>query len=329
MKLGAVDFITKPFNSDEFGVKIERLLRDRAERERLRKENVALRIENTYLKEEADFRDAQYAEMVGESPPMMRVFQWVERVARIDSTVMVYGESGTGKELVARAIHARSGRREGPFVRLNCGAIPETLLESELFGHEKGAFTGANRRHKGRFELANKGTLFLDEDFHRLADDSSSPPSRAAGEGARTGGRRGDDPRGRSHRRGHQRRGRRSPRQGRLPGGSLLPPSCVAGDPPPLAGPGLGHPAPGGALRTEASGSNPLPRGDRERSRPAPSLRTRLAGQCPRTGEYDRARPRHGRWARARGEGSSRARRGKSEGPRRGPGARIRGERWI
>ena len=163
MKLGAVDFITKPFNSDEFGVKIERLLRDRAERERLRKENVALRIENTYLKEEADFRDAQYAEMVGESPPMMRVFQWVERVARIDSTVMVYGESGTGKELVARAIHARSGRREGPFVRLNCGAIPETLLESELFGHEKGAFTGANRRHKGRFELANKGTLFLDE----------------------------------------------------------------------------------------------------------------------------------------------------------------------
>jgi two-component system response regulator HydG len=160
MKLGAADFITKPFSSEEFGVKVDRLLAHREEREKLRKENVALRVENTALKEDTD---ASYGEMVGESQPMRDVFRWVDRVARSDSTVMIYGESGTGKELVARAIHAASNRREGPFVRVNSGALTESLLDSELFGHEKGAFTGAERRRRGRFELANGGTLFLDE----------------------------------------------------------------------------------------------------------------------------------------------------------------------
>jgi len=161
MKLGAADFITKPFSSEEFGVKIDRLLDDRAERERLREENVALRVENTYLKEGGD--DSRYGEIVGDSDPMRQVFRWIERVARSESTVMLYGESGTGKELVARAIHARSGRRDGPFVRVNCGALSESLLDSELFGHEKGAFTGAEKQRRGRFELADGGTLFLDE----------------------------------------------------------------------------------------------------------------------------------------------------------------------
>jgi two-component system response regulator HydG len=160
MKLGAADFITKPFSSEEFGVKVDRLLSQREERQKLRKENVALRVENTTLRQDTE---ARYGEMVGESHPMREVFSWVERVSRSDSTVMIYGESGTGKELVARAMHAASNRREGPFVRVNSGALTESLLDSELFGHEKGAFTGAERRRRGRFELAHGGTLFLDE----------------------------------------------------------------------------------------------------------------------------------------------------------------------
>jgi two-component system response regulator HydG len=160
MKAGAVDFITKPFSPQEFAVKVGRLLRNRAEREKLRQENVALRIENTSLKEETE---ARYSEIIGEAPAMKEVFRWIRRVAPSESTVMIYGESGTGKELVARAIHASSDRKDGPFVRVNCGALAESLLDSELFGHEKGAFTGADRRRRGRFELADRGTIFLDE----------------------------------------------------------------------------------------------------------------------------------------------------------------------
>jgi two-component system, NtrC family, response regulator HydG len=171
MKLGATDFITKPFSTEEFAVKIERILKNRDERERLRKENVALRVENAWLKEDVQTR---YSEIVGESPAMQTVFNWVDRVARSESTAMIYGESGTGKELVARAIHAQSNRKDGPFIRVNCGALAEGLLDSELFGHEKGAFTGAERRRRGRFELADGGTLFLDE----IATISSSTQVR-------------------------------------------------------------------------------------------------------------------------------------------------------
>ena len=160
MKLGASDFITKPFSWEEFAVKVERILKEREERQRLLKENVALRVENAWLKEGVRVR---YGEMVGESGVMQDVFRWVERVARSDSTAMIYGESGTGKELVARAIHAASTRRDKAFIRVNCGALSEGLLDSELFGHEKGAFTGAERLRRGRFELADGGTLFLDE----------------------------------------------------------------------------------------------------------------------------------------------------------------------
>ncbi len=165
MKLGAADFLTKPFSSEEFGMKIDRLLQTRDERERLRRENRTLRVENTYLREGLPdpAEPPRYSDIIGESEAMKQVFRWIERVARSDSTVMIYGESGTGKELVARAIHAGSNRADGPFVRVNCGALNESLLDSELFGHEKGAFTGAERQRRGRFELATHGTLFLDE----------------------------------------------------------------------------------------------------------------------------------------------------------------------
>jgi len=164
MKLGAADFLTKPFSSEEFAVKVERLIKSREERERLRRENRSLRVENTYLREGlGETAPARYSEIIGESEAMSAVFRWIDRVSRSDSTVMIYGESGTGKELVARAIHASSPRSGGPFIRVNCGALSDGLLDSELFGHEKGAFTGAERRRRGRFELANGGTLFLDE----------------------------------------------------------------------------------------------------------------------------------------------------------------------
>ncbi len=164
MKLGAADFLTKPFSSEEFGVKVDRLLQSREERERLRRENQTLRVENTYLREGLDLaQPPRYGEIVGESEAMRAVFRWIDRVAPSDSTVMIYGESGTGKELVARAIHAGSARADKAFVRVNCGALSESLLDSELFGHERGAFTGAEKRRRGRFELADKGTLFLDE----------------------------------------------------------------------------------------------------------------------------------------------------------------------
>ena len=164
MKLGACDFVLKPFSYEEFAIKVDRVLKERDERLRLQQENLALRVENTYLRSEDDEGlEVPYGEMVGEAEAIRKVKRFVNRVGRSDSTVMVYGESGTGKELVARAIHARSARHKGPFVRVNCGALPESLLDSELFGHERGAFTGAEKKRRGRFELADGGTLFLDE----------------------------------------------------------------------------------------------------------------------------------------------------------------------
>ncbi len=158
MKLGAVDFITKPFSSEEFGVKVDRLLADRLERGA--EEPTPNRSPTTG---ERPHFGQQFGDIVGSSEVMQDVFRWVDRVARSESSVIVYGESGTGKELVAQAIHQHSSRKDGPFVRVNCGALSESLLDSELFGHERGAFTGADRQRRGRFELAHGGTLFLDE----------------------------------------------------------------------------------------------------------------------------------------------------------------------
>ena len=156
MKRGAVDFITKPFDTDEFKVKVEKALRTRD----LKRERDAFKAETEYLREEVE---QHFGEIVGSSNVMRDIFESVRKVAETNTSVYIYGESGTGKELIARAIHRESPRRDGPFIKVNCSALPDGLLESELFGHEKGAFTGAIRERKGRFELADGGTLFLDE----------------------------------------------------------------------------------------------------------------------------------------------------------------------
>ncbi|HDP99437.1 MAG TPA: sigma-54-dependent Fis family transcriptional regulator [bacterium] len=158
MKLGAIDFITKPFSHDEFKLKIERLL----ERIQERKELARISEENIYLRDELE-QQFNYSEIIGNTKAMQNVYRTMQKVAETDSSVLIYGESGTGKELVARAIHKLSPRKNKPFIRINCGALADSLLESELFGHEKGAFTGAVKRKQGRFELAHLGSIFLDE----------------------------------------------------------------------------------------------------------------------------------------------------------------------
>jgi DNA-binding NtrC family response regulator len=151
MKAGAYDYVTKPVRRDELLVVIQRAL----EFQHLHHENVSLRKQ---LKAKYKFDN-----IISDNEKMQAIFTQVEKVADTDSTVLIYGESGTGKELIARALHYNSYRQDKPLVPINCGAIPEDLLESELFGHEKGAFTGATAQRLGRFELANGGTIFLDE----------------------------------------------------------------------------------------------------------------------------------------------------------------------
>ncbi|HET6612660.1 MAG TPA: sigma-54 dependent transcriptional regulator [Kofleriaceae bacterium] len=158
MKLGAFDFLTKPFSPEVVRLKVERALELCSERRARRR----LEGHNEYLQHEADAHHA-VAEIIGDSDPIQNVIHMIGRVARAGSSVLITGESGTGKELCARAIHKLSERADGPFIQINCGAIVDTLLESELFGHERGAFTGAIKTKLGRFELACGGTLFLDE----------------------------------------------------------------------------------------------------------------------------------------------------------------------
>ncbi|MEI6667840.1 MAG: sigma-54 dependent transcriptional regulator [Acidobacteriota bacterium] len=151
MKSGAYDYLVKPFDPEELSLMMVKIVAQ----QQLVRENVLLR---KVLKREYHFRD-----MISKSPGMQRVFDLARSAARSQSTVLVLGESGTGKELLARAIHAESPRQAEPFVAVSCAALTETLLESELFGHEKGSFTGAVTRRKGKFESAHGGTLFLDE----------------------------------------------------------------------------------------------------------------------------------------------------------------------
>jgi DNA-binding NtrC family response regulator len=151
MKLGAFDYIQKPFNADEIAILIERAIRDRE-----------MARDNEAMKRTIEDLD-QHRQLIGESSAMRPVLEKVQRVAQSSATVLITGPSGTGKELIARAIHAASPRNKSPMLCVNCAALSPTLLESELFGHERGAFTGADRTRKGRFELADGGTLLLDE----------------------------------------------------------------------------------------------------------------------------------------------------------------------
>ena len=151
LKSGAFDYLTKPLDIDELKILVEKAMRFRR-----------LEQENRFLRERLGTR-FDFANIVGESPPMKRLFETISLVAPSDATVLISGESGTGKELIANAIHQNSGRKDKPFIKVNCAALPETLLESELFGHEKGAFTGAAQKKQGRFQLAHTGSIFLDE----------------------------------------------------------------------------------------------------------------------------------------------------------------------
>jgi two-component system, NtrC family, response regulator PilR len=151
MKAGAIDYIKKPFDNDELVLIVRRALGEKT-----------LAEENVYLKQELAARYT-FANIIGKGSRMQEIFRTIERIGRVSSTVLITGESGTGKELIARAIHFTSIRKDKKFVSINCGALPETLLESELFGHERGAFTGAVKEKRGLFAEADGGTLFLDE----------------------------------------------------------------------------------------------------------------------------------------------------------------------
>ncbi len=150
MKAGAYDYIIKPFSLDELVIKVNKILNEKKRAERIEQL-------------EQDLTEKSYDTFIGESEPVKELFELVQKVSRSDANVLLLGKSGTGKELIANMIHESSPRQDKPFVAVNCAALTETLLESELFGHEKGAFTGAIKRKPGRFELAEGGTLFLDE----------------------------------------------------------------------------------------------------------------------------------------------------------------------
>lgn len=151
IKEGAYDYIMKPFDPEEISITIKKIIRQQI-----------LEQENIYLKKELA-KQFQFHQLYSKNKKMQEIFELVKTVAKTDVTVLIHGETGTGKELIARAIHAESLRKDKPFIPVSCASLTETLLESELFGHEKGAFTGASSMVKGKFEMADKGTIFLDE----------------------------------------------------------------------------------------------------------------------------------------------------------------------
>ena len=177
MQKGAADFVAKPFDHDEFLLVVDRVLRQ----SRLQRQNAA-------LKQDLERNYAVHG-MVGSCPPMREVFERVRKVAATDATVLILGESGTGKELVARAVHDQSSRRDAPIIAVNCASIPETLIESELFGHEKGAFTGAHKAHPGLVEAARGRHALPRRDRRAAAAGPGPAAARAPGGRGAAGGR--------------------------------------------------------------------------------------------------------------------------------------------
>ena len=281
MKLGAFDYLQKPFEVDELLVAANRAI-----------EHQRLQTEHRYLISERD-ADFNHYGIVGRSRRMQEVIKTAEVVAKSKSTVLITGETGTGKELVARAIHYHSAQREMPLIKVNCAAIPETLLECELFGHVRGAFTGATTSKKGKFALADGGTIFLDEigtmspalqaKLLRVLQEREFEPL----------GSERTQQRGRAGHRGHQPRPPADGGRRQVPGGSLLP---AQRDPDP-------HPAAARAARRHPGARRPLRRANTRSARASGSTALepgviaalqalRLAGQRPRAREHDRARGR-------------------------------------
>ena len=207
-RLGAYDFIEKPLSLEKILVTVSRAL----EHARLERENATLRASLD-----------QRTEIIGESAAIRALREQIATAAPTNGRVLIHGENGSGKELVARAIHLRSARHARPFVEVNCAAIPEELIESELFGHEKGAFTGALARRRGKFELADGGHAVPRRDRRHEPEDAGEGAARARGAGLRAGGRQGHDQGGRAGDRRLQPRPADAHPRGPLPRGPLLP----------------------------------------------------------------------------------------------------------
>ena len=218
IKAGAYDYLIKPLDFDVLRLTIERAC-----------EHAGLRKENKVLKEHLQ-SDYRITNIIGRSEPMKKLLEMMAMVAPSEATVLITGESGTGKELIARSLHFNSPRRDKPLVVVNCAAITETLLESELFGHEKGSFTGADKRREGRFMQANTGTIFLDEIGETASTMQAKLLRVLQREGDSAGGRRGDAEGRCPHYRGHQPRSGEGSCRGTLSGRSVLPFECHAAE---------------------------------------------------------------------------------------------------
>ena len=303
MKLGALDYLQKPFEIDELLVVVRRAL-----------DHQRLRTEYRYLLSERDEQFDHYG-IIGRSRAMEEVIQRAELVAETKSTVLITGETGTGKELVARAIHDRSAQRDMPLIKVNCAAIPETLLESELFGHVRGAFTGATTTKKGKFALADGGTIFLDE-IGTMSPTLQSKLLRVLQEREfePLGAERTETRRRARHRRDQPRPAADGGRR-QVPGGSVLPAERDPDRDSAAARAARRHSRARRALRAEARAAHRAAhRADRRRRAGRPAA-VRLAGQRPRARKHDRARrravarPGHHRRARSRCSAPPRRRR--------------------
>ena len=251
--------------------------------QRLRLAEEKLRGEVKYLKGREEKR--RFSDIIGESSAMGEIFKQLEKVIDTRATVCIEGETGTGKEVIASAIHYQGKRREKLFVAQNCAAMPENLLESELFGHKKGAFTGADHDKKGLFEIADGGTLFLDEIGEMTLEPAGQAAARAAGGRDPAGRRHGVEVDRRAHHLRHQPLAGKRGREGRVPPGPVLSPARVSAAPAALARAARGHSAPGRALPAQVHRRDEQAGGRRDARGARSAGRLLVAGKHPRAGE--------------------------------------------